>query len=401
MLDAQTIERLTAKAGDGPILIALSGGGDSVALMHLLRDGLGAAQLRAAIVDHALREGSAADAERALGFAQALNIHADILTLSWPDGPRRGQEDARTARYAALCEHARALGARAIAVAHNADDQAETIMMRMASKSGERGLAGIPAFAPAPIWPEGRGVWIARPLLDVRRAELRDYLRAHGAGWLEDPANTNTAFERVRVRQALAERESAGEAYLEPLLLMAKEQRTRADALAASAYALTETVTHFDADAVIIDRTQWRGASGVRCRALSALIAAAAGAAREPSANATARLEAEITAPGFSGATLGGAVLSPRAGAITLRRDQGALSGRADGAAPTPHLPLTYPQPIVWDRRVELSAPEPGWSVIVEQGAPVLARGAERLPLSAAKPHWLLAERVKHLLGVD
>src|SRR5262245_43192692 len=196
MLDRLTIERLAAKAGDTPILVALSGGGDSVALMHLLAAELGAGRLAAAVVDHALRDGSADDARRAQGFAAALNIDAQVLTLHWPK-PRRAQEAARHARYAALCDHARSIGAHAICAGHTCDDQAETMMMRAAAGSSWRGLAGMAPIAPAPMWPEGRGIVLARPLLGVRRAALREELLRRNARWIEDPGNSNQVFERV------------------------------------------------------------------------------------------------------------------------------------------------------------------------------------------------------------
>ncbi|HET9229997.1 MAG TPA: tRNA lysidine(34) synthetase TilS, partial [Vitreimonas sp.] len=160
MLDPLTIERM----GEGPILIALSGGGDSVALLHLLTDQFGASRLRAAVVDHKLREGSAADARKAADIARVLGVEADILELSWPEGGSRAHEAARTLRYASLCQTARERRAHVIATGHTRDDQAETVLLRGARGSGLRGLAGMRAFAPAPSWPEGRGLTVARPL---------------------------------------------------------------------------------------------------------------------------------------------------------------------------------------------------------------------------------------------
>src|SRR5512145_1318327 len=201
MLDRLTIERMGAAAGDGPIQLALSGGGDSVALLHLMIDQIGAPRVRAAVVDHALRAGSAADARRAHAFARALGVEAAVVTLAWPSaGAKRAQRAARQARYAALCDRARAIGARVIAAAHTADDQAETVLMRAAAGSNWRGLAGMAPLAPVPLWPEGRGLVLARPLLGARREALRTMLRARGAEWIEDPANADPTFERVRAR---------------------------------------------------------------------------------------------------------------------------------------------------------------------------------------------------------
>ncbi len=173
MLDRLTIERMTTWTGDKPVLVALSGGGDSVALLHLLQAELGTARLRAVVVDHALRDGSADDARCAAGFAEALGIGAEILTLTWEEGANRAQQAAREGRYRAICTYARARGLDTIAAAHTADDQAETLLMRAANGSTWRGLAGIAPFAFAPLWPEGRGLALTLlPRKSARRASL-------------------------------------------------------------------------------------------------------------------------------------------------------------------------------------------------------------------------------------
>ena len=86
----------------------------------------------------------------------------------------------------------------------------ETVLMRAAAGSNWRGLAGMAPLAPVPLWPEGRGLMLARPLLGARREALRKMLRARGAEWIEDPANADPAFERVRARAALSALEAKG-----------------------------------------------------------------------------------------------------------------------------------------------------------------------------------------------
>lgn len=385
--------RLDARAGQAPILVALSGGGDSVALLHLLAEHIGAPRLIAAVVDHALREGSAADAARAQGFAESLGVAAHVLKLAWPNGLRRAQADARQARYRALCAHARAHGANVIALGHTSDDQAETVLMRAARGSTWRGLAGMGAFAPAPAWPEGRALAVARPLLNVRRQALRDYLRQRGASWLEDPANANTDFARVRARAALA---AMGDGLSARLAGLADQCAAHAAAQDAAAAALIEAAARFaDAD-IVIDLTRWRGDGAVRTRALAVLIAAAAGAAREPGADQVAALEASIAAPGFKASTLGGALIRLSGPRLTLTRDAGALKGRADGAPAPAEALLPAGREVVWDGRVALTMAEPGWAVAPAEAA--LQRDGMRLPLSAAAPRWLLADRAAHAL---
>lgn len=394
MLDRPTIERIEAASKDAPILIALSGGGDSVALLHLLIAEFGVARLRAAIVDHALRDGSAADAARAATFAHAVGVEARVLTLSWPDAPNRAQAAAREMRYRALCDEARRVAARVIAVAHSADDQAETVLMRAAGGSTWRGLAGMPPFAPAPVWPEGRGLLIARPLLATRRADLRTLLRDRGAEWIEDPSNANTAYERVRVRANLAAMAAVG---LDPLCFarLAAKLRQRVDALDSAVAELVARAARFQDDIVTIDRTEWGGDDETRRRALSALITAAGSAAHEPPSAAVERLEARMEG------SLGGAVLSPTRGGVRITRDAGALMGRADGALGLAPLPLPANVQTVWDGRLALTAPAPGWSVVAGSDGPKLCDGKEEVALRDADPAfapvWLISDRVNHL----
>lgn len=405
MLDRVTIKRARARSGDGPLVLALSGGGDSTALLSLLADEVGAGKLLACVVDHRLRSGSDVDARRAAGFAAALGVRAEILTLNWPGGIGRSQRAARRARYAALCEAARAAGANVVALAHTCDDQAETLMMRAAASSRWRGLAGMAALAPAPVWPEGRGIALLRPLLGVRRAALRDYLSARGVAWIEDPANVNIAFERVRARAHLARLERAG---FDPMRLAALAARLRepCEVLNREAAALIASACRIEDGVIGVNAAAWKGDAEVRRRALSALIAAAAGAEREPPAAALGRLEERILERGvFRGATLGGARLRPNRLGFTVGRDPGAVLGRSDGAGALPPQCLPAERELVWDGRLSLVAPEPGWSVgVAASAAPALiAPSGQVLSLAQARGHvrmcWLHDERVRALLG--
>jgi len=399
MLDRETIERAKALSADAPLIVGLSGGGDSTALLHLLADELPPERLCALVVDHALRPGSRNDAERALSFASARGVDGEILTLTWTEGARRAQAAARTARYAALCEAARRRRARAIVVAHNEDDQAETVWMRAVKGSTWRGLAGMSPFAPAPVWPEGRGIVLARPLLRIGRTTLRAFLRARAADWIEDPANSNDAFERVRVRRRLA---TLAEAGLDPqrLTSLAARLRVHAAAVDEAAFKLTQQAACFADDAVILDRAAWRGEEDVRRRALSVLVTAVAGAAREPDGSALARLEARFAQTSFRGAALGGARLAVRADTVRIDRDPGAIMGRA-GLPPLPTLELPVGVEAVWDGRLALCAAEPGWRVGADAKGAFAERGQTRAPLEAAplRARWLVAERVRFLLG--
>ena len=401
VLDRPAIERL--EAGGGAILIALSGGGDSTALLHLLVEALGASKLRAAVIDHGLRAGSARDARRAADFAEALGVAAEVIALTWREGESRAQQAARLARYDALCAAARRLGGQVIAAAHTADDQAETVFMRAASGSSWRGLAAMNACAPAPVWPQGRGLVLVRPLLSARRADLRDMLRARGAAWIDDPANANEAFARVRARKRLAELEAAGFDSMR-LALLAAKLRPLAHAIDAEAAGLIARAVRIEGEAMHLSLAAWRGGGEARRRALSVLIAAAAGAGREPGAG-LARLEARLAEDGFRGASLGGARLARAGGAIMIGRDRGALSGRADGAKQLAPLALAPGVETVWDGRLALTAAALGWSVSAGARGVELARAGEVLALEQAREqgivqaHWLVETHVAHRLG--
>jgi tRNA(Ile)-lysidine synthase len=399
MLDPLTIERMEA-TGEGPILVALSGGGDSVALLHLLAEHFGAARLHAAVVDHQLREGSGDDARKAADIATAAGVEADILRLSWPDLASRAQEMARRLRYSSLCKTARRLGARVIAAGHTRDDQAETVVLRGSRGSGMRGLAGMRPFGPAPGWPDGRGLRLARPLLGARRAALRAHLRARGSSWIEDPSNEKEMYARVRARRMLAALEREG---LDPMRFAALSERLRpfVDAIDKRTAAFIAEAVEFHDDEIILDRARRRGEDAIKQRALEVLIMAASGEERGPAPMQLETVSAALDRADFTGATLAGAWLQPRGARILIRRDPGALSGRADGAAPLSALPLPAGEETVWDGRVAVTIDAPGWRVVFDGRIPQLQRGEERRPLAAASPHWLLRERVQHVLGTD
>lgn len=407
MLDRLTIERLEAAADEGPILVALSGGGDSTALLHLLVEHVGAARLRAAVVDHALRDGSSDDARRALRTAQALGAPAEVLTLSWRRDANRAQQAAREGRYAALYDHARNRGARVIAVGHTAGDQAETVLIRAAAGSGWRGLAGMAELAPAPLWPEGRGLTLARPMLGLRRETLRAYLRAQSAPWIEDPANANPKFERVRVRERLASLETAG---FDPTRLVNFAARLRAhvEMLDVKAGALIELAAHFGAAGDIwVDRPVWNAAEAeVRQRALAVLCAAVAGARSDPVASSLAEIDARLTSASFRGATHSGVQFDIDGKQLWILRDRGALLGRSGGGRGVAPLNLAQNAETVWDGRLALKAHEPGWSVAMDGADPILQRsvGTKRRISEAegvASVRWLLRDRVRHALGQE
>ncbi|MFG1423670.1 tRNA lysidine(34) synthetase TilS [Roseixanthobacter liquoris] len=180
------------------VLLACSGGPDSTALMELAarwaRLYPAAPALFAATVDHGLRAAAADEARMVADQARRLAVPHAILDWAGPRITGRIQERARAARYALLVAHARQVGAQAIVTAHTLDDQAETILMRLARGSGLSGLAGMAAAT------RREGVMLLRPLLAIPKARLIATLEASQIGFVRDPSNANPAFTRVRLR---------------------------------------------------------------------------------------------------------------------------------------------------------------------------------------------------------
>ena len=178
-------------AGGEHVLIATSGGADSTALLSLLSQLAPAWSLRlsALHVDHRLRSDSGRDAEHVQALGARLGVPVDVARVT-VSGRGSLEAAARQARYDALEAHANRIGADRIAVGHTADDQAETVLMRLLEGAGLRGLAGIPPT-------RGR---IIRPLLDLRRHALVAHLHAVGLDWVDDPTNGDLKFLRNRIR---------------------------------------------------------------------------------------------------------------------------------------------------------------------------------------------------------
>ena len=219
----ETIRRHGLARPGERVLVAVSGGADSVAMLFLLRELEAAAELTIAGIahlNHQLR-GADADADEAFCAALAARLglpfvaeRIDVAALA-REQKRSIEDAARAARYAFFDRAAAALNAAVIAVAHTKDDQAETFLLRLMRGAGTRGLAAIrprlrlPTVAPAPRRgslpaeaPEARR-WVVRPLLEVERSALREYLAARGEAFREDGSNADLRIPRNRVRHEL------------------------------------------------------------------------------------------------------------------------------------------------------------------------------------------------------
>ena len=179
--------------GEGDRLgLAVSGGSDSMAMLTLAAQ-IWPGRVEAATVDHGLRAEARDEASLVAGWCAAHGVPHAILR---PDAPIEGniQAEARTVRYALLESWRIERGLDWLLTAHQADDQIETLIMRLNRGSGVGGLASVRAR---------RGA-ILRPMLGMRRAELRDFCARNEIPFADDPSNENRQFDRVRLRQALA-----------------------------------------------------------------------------------------------------------------------------------------------------------------------------------------------------
>lgn len=321
---------LSSRRPGAVVVVALSGGGDSVGLLTALHDAAmrlaGSVKIAAITVDHGLRAASALEAAAMAAFCQSLSV--PHLTRVWTgDKPSAGLLDAaREARYRLLVDGAEELGADCLVTAHTLDDQLETVEMRRArSEPGARGLAGI---APASLY--GGRIWACRPFLAVRRAAIRAYLGSRGVGWIDDPSNEDLRFERVRLRRR-------GAFAMGPFeIASAQAQRQALSAKAADI--LDKRVSSPMPMLFTLDCTA--EADDAFRLAFAALIAVAGGQTHLPGGDAIARV-LERLADGGRSVSLGRTVIERRGGIIHICRDRRNL----------PDLVLQRGETRVWDGR--------------------------------------------------
>lgn len=197
---------------DGAAL-AVSGGGDSMAMLHLLHRYRLACDLPdyplvALTVDHGLRPEARDEIALVERTCAELGVAHTVLRWRW-DGQGNLQARARDARRSLIGEWARKNGFPVCLQGHTRDDQAETVLMRLARGSGVDGLGGIARLTYEDTPDQTALAW-CRPMLDASREDLRTYLRDIGADWAEDPSNENPRFDRVKARQMMAALSSLG-----------------------------------------------------------------------------------------------------------------------------------------------------------------------------------------------
>ncbi|GIL40158.1 tRNA lysidine(34) synthetase TilS [Roseiterribacter gracilis] len=310
-IDAAEFDGLLATLGPfepAPHLaVGVSGGADSLALTLLLDEWVRArgGMVHAFTVDHALRDASAAEAAQVGAWLGARGIAHTVLPWTGPKPATGLMEAARDARRDLLTRACRERGLLHLCLGHHQDDQAETVLLRLAKGSGVDGLGGMAPLTETPH------VRLLRPLLDQPKDRLRATCVRFGQKVIEDPSNFDPRFARPRLR---AVAEALGEEGLGAAALCATAARARAAAAAlaaATSQLLARRVT-IGTDGVYLNRGDWLDEPvELRLRALAAVLARTGGRTPAPKREKLASLDRSLAEPAFPGATLGGSRISP------------------------------------------------------------------------------------------
>lgn len=362
---AAGIEALPA----GPLGVAVSGGSDSTALLLLLH--ASGREIHPVTVDHSIRAESAAEAAAVRALCERHGLRHTTLVWDAPHDAGNLQARARRARRELIATWAIERGISDVALGHTLDDQAETVVMRLARGSGVDGLAAM-----APVT---RAVGVAwhRPLLGVRRADLRNWLESGGVGWIDDPSNDDTRFDRVRVRAAMPALATVGLG-AERLAATARSMgRARAALEKGTRDLAAACLSEGGAGDLVLDPAGFTGApEELRLRLLAGALGWVSGEIYRPR---LVRLEAALAAIDAGlvghGMTLHGCVLRHRGGSVAIRREPARVA---------PAVPLLDGR---WDGRWQLVGQPPAG-----QGMTIGALGAGGLAMLGGHPEGLARE---------
>lgn len=321
--------------------IAVSGGGDSMALLHLMhrRAAEGGPPVAAVTVDHGLRPESAAEAACVAAFCAARGIPHQTLRWQGPSETGNLMDQARRARLRLIAAWAQGAGGPGIGhvvLGHTADDQAESFLMNLGRAAGIDGLSGM-----RPAWRE-QGIHWARPLLGHSRAALRDYLRRHHLPWVDDPSNDNDRFTRIRARHALQSLAAIGITPASLASSIAHLAAARAELVAAAAAAAQAHVTEQAGTLGLSAQALAGFGPDLRRRLLIAMIRWMNGAAYPPREAQLETLTSALAAG--RDATLGGCRFRHRQDRITISREPRAVMG-------------PVPADTLWDHRWQMAGP--------------------------------------------
>ncbi|MEO0701280.1 MAG: tRNA lysidine(34) synthetase TilS [Pseudomonadota bacterium] len=353
--------------------VAVSGGSDSLALLHLLHD-WGQATLSVATVDHGLRPGSAGEAAHVAAICEGLGLPHTVLTWEGWDGKGNLQDQARRTRYALLADWAKAAGVEAVALGHTRDDVAETFLMRLARGGGVDGLAAMAGRF------DRDGMDFHRPVLSVARDDLRAFLTERRIRWAEDPSNDDLAFDRVKARQAMH--------HLADLGLTAETLADAARNLSEARTALAQTAAEWAAKAVtstagdlIFDRTALnQRPAELRRRLLAGALRWVASAEYPPRRAALADVERAVSE--VRNTTLHGCRIMVTDMTVRITREHAAVAT------------LARPVDAIWDHRWTVEGPATPGLELRALGEAVMqcpdwrATGLPRATLLASPAIW-------------
>ncbi|MFC0340886.1 tRNA lysidine(34) synthetase TilS [Paracoccus niistensis] len=375
-------------AGGLPALgIAVSGGSDSIALLHMAHEWARARGVRieAATVDHRLRPEAAAEAAWVGRMAEGLGLPHAVLTWQHEGVAGNVMDAARRARMHLLAGWARAQDLPAVALGHTQDDQAETLLMRLGRGAGLDGLSGM-----APLRQQHGTLWL-RPVLGLRRKALRDWLTGRGIAWVEDPSNEDRAYERVRVRQAIA-------ALNLPIEALARSAGNLAEARTALAEAAVAAAKGAQADRGMLrlPRHVMEASPEIRRRLVVAALRWITGADYPPRGADVARL-IEAMAAGGQG-TLDGVIARTRGEMVEFIREPAAAARSSARPGPEGNRVKGNASEVLWDRRWRLTGLPDDAVVTAAREAALAGRdwraaGLPRMAL-ASSPAVILGERV-------
>ena len=234
-------------------------------------------------------------------------------------------------------------------------------------------------WAPSPVWPEGRGLMLLRPMLDAGRAELRDWLAARGAAWIDDPANDDPKYARSRARTSLL-----------PLGEGGAQRRMRVGRLSGEAAPAqtTHPLSRKDDRSAAVRSSPLPSGEGsfevdrlIDASTLAAVLVCAGGGDRPPRGDRLTALLTRLRAGETFTATLCGARIEASGEHVLIAREPGELTRR-----PPPPLRLTPRVEAVWDGRWAITTDEPGWSVVPAAGRMAALSDPDRAALKALPP---------------
>ncbi|HEY0122074.1 MAG TPA: tRNA lysidine(34) synthetase TilS [Rhizobium sp.] len=351
------------------ILVAISGGSDSNGLLAALAEHLKSlpnsdVTLSAATIDHGLRAEAADEARHVAALCTSLGI-PHVIRRWEGEKPKNGiMAVAREARYGLLADIAAEISANVIVTAHTLDDQRETLAMRTARLSEGEAGAGT-GIADAMLF--DRRIWIARPFLSCRRADIRTYLTGRGMSWLDDPSNEDVRYERVRMRKRLSQ---------EPMPVSLPDTgAARAVLSAEAARWLDEHVTIHARVLCAISRAALAADEAVLVYALSYLAAVFGGEPYGPGRERMRRI-LDFIGEGRPGRRTAGGVL------FDLRRDGLYLMRESRDIQP---LALAAGADDVWDGRFRVVNHGPFAIRIEMAGTTAIAKFPEGLPKGAVQ----------------